>query len=89
VLSNQEKFQAILNAAIETLTTEKITKLLLATDNKGRTVIHVAAKLSQLEVYKGIMNLVKENLAREEVNKLLLATYNDGRSFFFCGSKVV
>ena len=34
-------------------------KLLLATDNKGRTVFHVAAELPEPKEFQGIMNLVK------------------------------
>ena len=34
-------------------------KLLLATDNNGRTVFHLAAELPEPKEFQGIMNLVK------------------------------
>jgi len=42
-------------------------KLLLVTDNNGRTVFHVAAELPEPKEFQGIMNLVKEDLTIEEV----------------------
>ena len=75
-----EILQGIVNWAKEDLTTEEVTKLLLAKDNNGRTVFNVARKLYELEVFQGILNWIKENLTREEINKLLLATDNDGRT---------
>ena len=56
--------------------------MLLATDNKGRTVFHVAADFCELDVFPGILNWAKENLIREEVNKLLLDTHNEGSTVF-------
>jgi aminoglycoside N3'-acetyltransferase len=57
-------------------------KLLLTTDNNGRTVFHLAAELPEPKEFQGIMNLVKENLTIEEVNILLLATDNEERTAF-------
>jgi len=56
----------------ENLTTEEVNKMLLATDNEGRTVFHLAAELSKPEKFQGILNVVNENLTTEEVNKLFL-----------------
>jgi aminoglycoside N3'-acetyltransferase len=68
--------------AKENLTTEEVNKLLLATDNKGRTVFHVAGNYNEQEVFQVLLNCAKENLTRKEVNKLLLATDNKGRTVF-------
>ena len=57
-------------------------KLLLTTDNEGRTVFHVAASFSKVEIFQEILKSAKENLTREEVNKLLSATDNEGRTVF-------
>jgi hypothetical protein len=57
-----------------------VNKLFLATDNKGRTVFHVAVTSWKLEVFQGIFNLAKENQTTEEVNKFLLATDSEGRT---------
>jgi hypothetical protein len=51
--------------------------LLLAADNDGRTVFHLAADFCELEEIWGIFNWAKNNLTTEEVNKLLLATDNE------------
>jgi endo-1,4-beta-D-glucanase Y len=56
--------------------------LLLAKDNEGRAVFHMAVRHRQLEECQEIFNWAKENLTREEVNKLLLTTDNDGRTVF-------
>jgi DNA phosphorothioation-dependent restriction protein DptG len=68
--------------ANENLTKEEVNKLLLATDNAGRTVFHEATKSFNEEVYQGILNWAKKNLTKEEVNKLLLPTNNAGRTVF-------
>ena len=77
-----EEFQGILNWANESLTREEVIKLLLATDNEGRTVIHVAGKYNTKEKFQRILNWGKENLTREEANKFLLATDNKGSTIF-------
>jgi hypothetical protein len=59
--------------AKENLTPEEENIFILATDNEGRLVFHVAARLRELEVFQGIFNLAKKNLTTEEVNKLFLA----------------
>ena len=58
------------------LTTEEISsKLLLATDDKGRTVLYMAANGGKLELLQQIMDWAEENLTTEEIkNILLLAT---------------
>ena len=55
-----EVFQGILNWTKENLTREEVNKLLLATDNVGRTVFHVAARYYKLEVIQGIVNWTKK-----------------------------
>jgi hypothetical protein len=54
---------------------------LLAKDNEGRKVFHMAAELCETELFHGIFIWAKENLTREEVNKLLLAIDNYGCTF--------
>jgi endo-1,4-beta-D-glucanase Y len=76
---NAKLFQGILNWAKKNLTKEVVNKLLLATDNAGRTIFHEAAKNFNEELFQGILNWAKENLTKEQVNKLLLATDNAGR----------
>jgi endo-1,4-beta-D-glucanase Y len=74
--------QKIWEWAKEILTKEEINnKLLLATDNKGRTAWHVAASWGKLGVLLKIWEWAKENLTTEEINnKLLLATDSKGRT---------
>jgi hypothetical protein len=48
--------------------TENVNKLLLATDNKGRTVFHVAAKGNELQILQEIRKWAKEKLTEEEIN---------------------
>jgi len=57
--SKPETFQGILNITKENLTREEENKLILATDNKGRTVFHVAANFSKPETFQEILNLAK------------------------------
>jgi len=49
--------------------------LLLATDEKGRTVFHLAAKpdIPDTRVLQEILKWAKKKLISQEVNKLLLA----------------
>jgi hypothetical protein len=55
-------------------------KLLLATDNMGKTAWHVAAENGQLDLLHIIWEWAKENLTTDEMNnKLLLATENRER----------
>jgi hypothetical protein len=49
-------FQKLLKLAKNNLT-RVVNKLLLAADNKGRTVVHLPADLSHLEIFKGILTL--------------------------------
>jgi len=49
----------------ENLTKEEVNKMLLATDNKGRTVFHMAGRWYEPEKFQGILNLVKENQSTE------------------------
>ena len=74
--------------AKKNLTTEEVNKILLATDNEGRTVFHVAADWSEPEEFQEILNLANPNLTREEVNKMLLATDNEGKSVFHVATKL-
>jgi aminoglycoside N3'-acetyltransferase len=53
--------------AKENLTTKEVNKLLLATDNEGRTVFHLAADFYKLEVFQGILDWAKDNLTTEEI----------------------
>ena len=48
--------------------------MLLDTDDKGRTVLHVAAEGDKLRILQKMVKWGKKNLTIEEVNKLLLAT---------------
>jgi hypothetical protein len=38
--------------------------MLLATDNNGGTVFHMAANVNGIEVFQGLFNFVKENPTR-------------------------
>jgi hypothetical protein len=71
--------------AKEKLTTEEINnKLLLATDNVGRTFFHTAAEWGQLEVLQLVWEWATEKLTTEEIsNKLLLATDKWGRTVIY------
>jgi hypothetical protein len=60
-------FQGILKWAKENPKTEQVNELLLATDNEGRTVFHVAVELCKPEQLQEILNLVRCNLKREEL----------------------
>jgi len=67
------------------LTAEEISsKLLLDTDNKGRTVLYVAANGGRLELLQEILCWAEENLITEEIKKknmLLLATDLENTGF--------
>jgi len=55
--------------------------LLLATDNMGNSVWHVAADWGTPEILQKVWEWAKEKLKREEIsNKLLLATNKKGRT---------
>jgi len=56
--------------------------LLLATDDKGRTVFLVAVEENELQILQEVMKWAKEKLTTEEVKKFLLATDYKGRTFF-------
>jgi hypothetical protein len=57
------------------LTTEEISsKLLLATDDKGRMVLYMAANGGKLDLLQEILDWAEENLTTEEINIFLLAT---------------
>jgi hypothetical protein len=51
-------FHGIFNWAKGNLVTEKVNKL-LATENEGRMVYHVAAEFCELDVFKEILNWAK------------------------------
>jgi len=44
-------------------------KLLLATDHKGRTVFHVAVEGNKPQILQEITKWAKEKLTTEEINK--------------------
>jgi hypothetical protein len=46
----------ICNSAKQNLATEEVNKLLLATDNEGRTVLYTATQFLELEAFLGTMN---------------------------------
>ena len=48
---NVEVFQRLLYWAKENLTREEVYKLLLATVNEGKTVLHVAADFSEVQLF--------------------------------------
>ena len=50
--NKQEPFQGIFNWAKLNLTTKEVNKLLLDTDNEGRTFFRVAAEFCELEVFQ-------------------------------------
>ena len=53
-------------------------KLLIATNNEGRTAWHWAAGWANIEAFEKLWVCAKENLTTEEINnKLLLATDNE------------
>jgi len=61
----------------ENLITEEVNnKLLLATDNEGKAVLHMTARVGKLEILQEILDLAKEKLTAEVTNKILLATEN-------------
>jgi len=66
--------QEILKWIKEKPTPEDVTILLLAIDDKGRTVFHVAAETYKLEILQDILKWAKEKLTPKEINRLLLAT---------------
>jgi hypothetical protein len=60
--SKQEVLQEILKCAKETLTTEEVNTLLLATDGMGMTVFCVTAFCNKLELLQEVLKLVEEKL---------------------------
>ena len=74
-----EMLQRVWEWANEKLTTEEINnKLLLGTDNEGRTVWHLAAIRGNLEILQKVWERANEKLTTEEINnKLLLGTDNE------------
>jgi len=76
---NIELFQKLSECAKENLTTEEINnKLLLATDNEGRTVWQLAAGRDNIQLLQKLWECAKENLKREVINNnVLLATDNE------------
>ena len=60
----------------ENVTTEEMyNKILLATDEKRRTVFHVAAAYHKRNILQEILDCAKEKLTKEEVKKELLAKH--------------
>jgi len=57
---------------------EIINKLFLATDNNGKTVLHLAAEDDKTWTLQKKLDWAKEKLKKEEVSKLLLDTGNKG-----------
>ena len=55
--------------------------MLFATENTGRTVLHLAALNSEIEVLQKLRVWAKNKLTTEDVSKkLLLARYHNGRT---------
>jgi ankyrin repeat protein len=54
--------------AEENLTKQEVNKFLLATDNDGITVFHIAAQNDNLDLFQGILIWAEEYLTKEEVN---------------------
>jgi endo-1,4-beta-D-glucanase Y len=78
---NLQVLEKLWKCANENITREEINKLLLATDNMGKTAWHAAAENGGLDVLQKIWEWAKENLTCEEMNnKLLLATDNTGKT---------
>jgi aminoglycoside N3'-acetyltransferase len=76
-----EIFKAKLISAKKNPRAKGVNKFLLGTNYEGRTIVHVAAEVSELNVFQGILNLAKENLTTEEVIKLSLAKVNGEATF--------
>jgi hypothetical protein len=61
--------------------------LLLATDDEGRTVWHLAASRGESEILQTLWDWAKQKLTTEKINKLLLATDVEGRTFCHLAAK--
>jgi hypothetical protein len=81
-LGSRETLHKIWEWAEEKLTKKQINnKLLLGTDNGGKTAWHWAAKRGNLEMLHKIREWAEEKLTTEEINnKLLLCRDNKGRN---------
>jgi hypothetical protein len=53
-------FQRTLNSVKENLTTEEVNKLLLAKENEGSAVFHMAIGFNSLDKFQGILNFFKK-----------------------------
>jgi hypothetical protein len=75
--------------AKQNLTKEELNnKLLLATDKRGKTILHIVTGKGSLHVLLKIWEWSKENLTTEEINnKLLLATDHKGRTAWHMAAK--
>jgi len=83
-----EAFQKIRACVKAKSTTEEINSiLLLATDDKGRMVLYMAANRGKLELLQEILDWAEENLTTEEINILLLATDLEKNDCLARGSK--
>jgi len=56
--------------------------MLFATDDMGRTVLHMTARAYKPQILEEILKWAKEKLTSQEVNKFLLATDDEGRTVF-------
>jgi hypothetical protein len=67
--------QKVWEWANEKLTTEEIkNKILLATDNGGRTVFHTAVKTTgKLEILQKVWDWANEKLTTEEIKKIVIS----------------
>jgi len=62
--------------------------LLLATDDYGRTICHLAAEWGTFEVLEKVWEWATEKLTTEEINnKLLLAVDHNGRTLWHLAGK--
>ena len=69
-LGTQEIFQEIWELNKEKVGTEEMyNELLLATDQKRRTVLHVAAAYHERNILQEIMDCAKEKISTEEIKK--------------------
>jgi uncharacterized protein YeeX (DUF496 family) len=76
--------QELWDWANEKLTTEEINnKILLATDDQGRTVFHAAAECGRLEVLRKLWEWAKKKLTAEMINNILLLATDDQEKLSF------
>jgi len=75
-----EILQKACNSAKEELKTEEVyNKLLLGTDNEGRTMWHMVTEKGDLKILQKVWDWAKKLTTGEKNDKFLLGTENKGR----------